>query len=152
MSAETNEPETIGHMLTRFRLLVEDCQNSDPVRREILDRFDSMGRARDHAVSCAERAEQERDAAVSGRERAEAGRREEAQRAADLTDEVQRMREERDAAVAALAVARAEVAQLTEQLQKAKEDYIYQNEHAQTFFDESRFMRDLILDAMRGGR
>lgn len=157
------DSETVRHeIIARFEALEKERAAAvAPRRREVSDevrRFEAE-RARDalreqfaDALAKIERLTEERDAALANIEREAAGQREEAQRAADLTDEVQRMREERDAAVAALAAARAENEQLTEQLRKAKEDYVYQDQHAQTFFDESQFMRDLILEAMRGGR
>ena len=177
MSTETNEPETIGHMLTRLRLLPGDGQEAELVRQEILSRCDAL--------------EQERDAAVASLEREAAGRREEAQRAADLNSELQsvtaerdttlsslvaangtvsylldekrqerdasaaeieRLTKERDEAVAALAAARAVAAQLTEQRREVQADCDSLQEQWRIDPDRSAAYRKLVLAAMRGGR
>ena len=51
MSTETIEPETIGHMLTRLRLLVEDRADSELLRHVIIGRFETVERERDEAIA-----------------------------------------------------------------------------------------------------
>lgn len=42
VQSETDEPETIGDMLTRLCVAVKNGEDSEPVRREIIARFEDL--------------------------------------------------------------------------------------------------------------